>query len=242
MIEPLRDVLRRLSNDENDSPDLAEKTSHRKKSENLLLAALSVARKIVRSKLVPFEGTDDAAADLEQGIALRLWKWRETHGEESERMSPAEWNAFAARTAHNEVNRHFSGKTNARSVPLEAAESAVEFLETLEGKSKAEIESLARFVWQDICQMSLRQRRALLLRSHRLVIYLLQGGISDEELARVLEFTEEVWIEFELPMSDIQIARLAEAADKTRSLESITKSIKKARHEARARLRKLTRK
>lgn len=242
MVEPFWDVLRRLANSENCPPD-SEETSHRKNSENLLLAALSVARKIVRSKLVLSEGADDAS-DLEQGIALRLWKWRETHAEESERMSHDEWNALAARTAYNEVNRHFAGKINARrSVPLEAA-ADVEASETLEGGSRFEIETLARYIWQDICQMSLRQRRALLLHSRKLIIYLLQGGIGDEELARVLEFAVDVWLEIkdELPMSSIQIARLADAADKHRSLELVINSIKKARHEARARLRKLTRK
>ena len=242
MVEPFWDVLRRLSNSENSPPDSEEKTSHQKNSENLLLAALPVARKIVRSKLALSEGADDAS-DLEQGIALRLWKWRETHAEESERMSPDEWNALAARTAYNEVNRHFTGKINARSVPLEAA-SDVEAADALEGESKFEIETLARYIWQDICQMSLRQRRALLLHSRKLILYLLQGGIGDEELARVLEFAADVWLEIkdELPMSSIQIARLADAADKPRSLESVINSIKKARHEARARLRKLTRK
>ena len=239
MIESFLDVFRRLTNNGNSPPDL-EDSSHQKKSEDSFLAAVPIVQKIVRRRLVSFRQAD--ASDLEQGIVLRLLKWREKYHEKGEQMSPQEWNCFAARAANNEVNRYFSSGIFAE-IPLETV-SEIAGDKSVEGETKIETESLARFVWQDICKMSLRQRRALLLQSQQLIVYFLQGGINDEELAKVLEFAESEWLEvkIKLPLSDVQIARFADSAETPRSLESIAKSIKKARHEARARLRKLTNK
>ncbi len=238
MIESIIDELRRSQNDENNPPDLIEKRFCQENSENAFLAALPVVQKIVRRRLV-FSGHRDAS-DLEQGIILRLWDWREKYGEKSEQMSPDEWSAFAARAAHNEINRYFSGGMPA-SVPLDAA-SLLASEQSVAGESKIEVYLLVNFVWQRICCLSLRQRRALLLHSRKLVVYFLQSGICDTELTQVLEFTEIEWLEIKnrLPLPDASIARLIQKQDKNRSLESITESIKKARYEARAKLKKLT--
>ena len=239
MIEPFWDVLRRLSNYEKDAPESVEPSSHEKKSEDSFLAALPVVRKIVRRRFVSLRPAD--AADLEQGIVLRLLKWREKYPDISEEMSSGDWESFAARTAYNETNRHFSKNGDAKTqVPLDAA-SDIEGYERLAGDSDAEFHSLASFVWQETCQLSLRQRRALLYKSRRLVVYFLQGGISDAELARSLEISENEWLEvkIKIPLSDTQIAHFI---GERRNLESVIKSIKKARHEARGKLRKLTNK
>ncbi len=239
MIESFLDVFRRLTNDENSQPDF-EDSSHQKNSEDSFLAALPVVRKIVRRRFVSLQKAE--ASDLEQGIVLRLLSWREKYSDISENMSPDDWKSFAARTAYNETNRHFSKNGDAKThLPLDAA-SDVENYERLAGDSDAEFQSLASFVWQETCQLSLRQRRALLLKSRRLVVYFLKGGISDEKLAQSLELSESEWLEvkIKIPLLDAQIARFVGATDERQNLESVVKSIKKARHEARVKLRKLT--
>lgn len=243
MIEPFWDVLRRLSNSGTDAPDSVELSSHEKNSEESFLAALPVVRKIVRRRFVSLQQAE--ASDLEQGIVLRLLKWREKYPDISEGMSPGDWKSFAARAAYNETNRHLSknGKAKAH-LPLDAA-SDVESPERIAGDSDAEFQSLASFVWQGICQMTLRQRRALLLQNRKLVLNFLMGGISDEQLARSLEITENEWLEvkIKIPLPDAGIARLSGAVDgEQTNLETAIRSIKKARHEARGRLRKLTNK
>lgn len=206
-------------------------------SEESLLAALSAVRKIVRRKTLNSEQTD-GAADIFQTIALRLLKWRDKFRDKSEQMSPGEWQSFAARTAYNEINRYFSVKASFREVPLEdAAEVAAP--QIVEGNSNAEVLSLARPLWQAICSLSLRQRRAFLLHSQKLIIILLQNKITDEELARALELEDQEWAEIKsrLSLFDHQIARLIiEKEESGKSVESLTKSIKKARHEARRKL------
>lgn len=242
MIEPLWDVLRRLSNSGTDTPDSVELPSHEKKSEDSFLAALPVVRKIVRRRFVSLRPVD--AADLEQGIVLRLLKWREKYPDLSEDMSSADWESFAARTAYNETNRHFSknGKAGTH-LPLSAAVD-IESPEQLIGDSDAEFQSLASFVWQGICEMTLRQRRALLLKNRKLVLDFLKGGIRDEDFARILEISENEWLEvkIKIPLPDAAIAGLNSTSGEQTNLESAINSIKKARHEARGKLRKLTNK
>jgi DNA-directed RNA polymerase specialized sigma24 family protein len=242
MIEPFWDVLRRLSNNEKDAPDSVKPSSHEKNSEDSFLAALPVVRKIVRRRLLSLRPAE--AADLEQGIVLRLLKWREKYPEISEDMSPGDWESFAARTAYNETNRHFSKNANAPAhLPLAAA-AEVESHERLAGESDIEFQSLALFVWQEICRLTLRQRRALLLHDRQLIVYLLKGGISDAQLAHSIEVSVEEWLEvkIKIPLSDASIARFNGATGERLNLESAIKSIKKARHEARGKLRKLTNK
>lgn len=245
MIERFWDVLGRFSTSENRPPDSTEEPSHQKNSENAFLAALPVVRKIVRRRFVSLRQAE--ALDLEQGIILRLLNWREKYPEKSEEMSEGDWEAFAARAAYNETNRHFSksAKADAADLPLDAA-SEIESSLFLAGDSKAEFRSLASFVWQETCQLSLRQRRALLLRSRKFVVYLLTAGITDEELAQSLELATDEWLEVKsrLPLSDAESARFTggSSSDESRKSEFAIKSIKKARHEARASLRKSTNK
>jgi hypothetical protein len=88
--------------------------------------------------------------------------------------------------------------------------------------------------------MSLRQRRALLLHSQELIIYLLQSGISETDLAEALQFNENRWYEIreQLPLTDAQIASETEG----RSIRPATAgSVKKARYEARGKLEGLIR-
>lgn len=245
MIESFLDVWRRFSScSENPEPDFHE-SSFQKNSEESFLAALPVVRKIVRRRCpAPFQtGTD--AADLEQGIVLRLLDWRKKHAEKSEQMTAGDWKSFAARAAYNEINRLFTEGTEVETIPLEEIHEAADQRE-VEGSASVEIYSLVQRFWQEICSLSLRQRRALLLHSQELILHFLESGIGDAELARALEVTEDEWSDIldRLPFSDVQIAdlMLAESNNDDKTIESIAKSIKKARYEARGRLEKLTKK
>lgn len=202
-------------------------------SEHSILEALSIVRLIVRRRL-SFQCAD--ISDLVQGIALRLWKWRDKNREKSDAMSDEEWKSYAARTAYNEVNRHLSKSPTGIAVPVQIADRIAE--PSVAGDTEIEVFSLIRSVWQDICGLSVRQRRALLLHSQELVIYFLQSGINNAELARVMGFRETEWndIRNRIPLSDIHIAEVTRELDETRSLQLIARSVKKARHEARKNL------
>lgn len=226
-------------------PDLIAERPHRKISDTagdeLLLAVLPTVQKIVRRRL--FLHTSDAL-DLVQAVAVKLLRWREKYVEKSEKMSPVEWQSFAARAAYNEVNDHFSKEAENSELPLEeAAVTAGNNFASVEGETATEVQSLARLAWQGICNLSLRQRQALLLHSRELLVYFLQCGVGNRELAGVLNFAESRWDEIKsrMPLRDSQIANLSEAAVRSGrgDVKPTANSIKKARHEARARLQKI---
>jgi hypothetical protein len=243
MIESFLDAWRRFSTSENPEPDFHE-SSFQKNSEDSFLAALKVVRRIVLRRSVSLRPATDAA-DLEQGIVLRLLDWRKKHGEKSAKMTEDEWKSFAARAAYNEINRLFTEGTDVETIPLEDIHDAADQT-PVEGSASVEIYSLVQQFWQEICSLSLRQRRALLLHSQELIIHFLESGIGDGELARALDVNEDEWSDIldRLPFSDVQIAdlTLAESNNDGKTIESIAKSIKKARYEARGRLEKLTEK
>jgi hypothetical protein len=244
MIESFLDMWRRFSSSENQEPD-SRTSSFQKTSEESFLSALPVVRKIVRRRCpAPFQPAMDAT-DLEQSIVLRLLDWRQKHREKSEKMTAGDWESFAARAAYNEINRLFTEGTGVETIPLEDIHEAAD-QRGVEGSANVEIYSLVNQFWQEICNLSLRQRRALLLHSQELILHLLESEIRDGELARALEVTEDEWSDIldQLPLSDVQIADLtrAESNGDGKNIESIAKSIKKARYEARGRLEKLTEK
>ena len=229
------------SAEKSESEAAAEDLSHRADSDDYLLtAALPVVRKIVRRKTV-FSWQSEAA-DLVQKIALRLLRWRDKYQEKSDRMSPGEWQSFAAKTAYNEINRHNSNDLRRTEVPLEEEAAAAAQNALLEGSSEAEVISLARFVWQETCKLSLRQRRALLLHSQKLIIDFQKIGITDEEITGSLEISAGEWnaLRIRIPLPDVQIAELIFNKSRHKSLASEANSVKKARYEARLKLRRVT--
>ena len=206
-------------------------------SDDSLVASLPLVQKIVRRRIVLSWASE--AADLVQGIALRLLKWRNKYQDKSKQMSHDEWQDFVARTAYNEINRHYKNNSLIK-VPLEAIqETASTFF--LEGQSEAEVCSLSLEVWQKIRSLTLRQRQALLLGSDDLVLYLLQCGITDDELAENLNLTIEEWsvVKDRLPLKSFQIAELLKEAGNRYGFESIVRSTIKARHEARLKVRRV---
>lgn len=243
MIESFLDVWRRFSGGSEDRQLNSQESSLPKNSEESFLAALKVVRRIVLRRSVSLRPATDAA-DLEQGIVLRLLDWRAKHREKSEEMSEGDWESFAARAAYNEINRQFTEKPEVETIPLDEVHEAADQKLT-EGYASAEVSSLAQKFWQEICSLSLRQRRALLFHSQELILHFLESGIADADLARVLEVSEEDWLRIldRLPLSDFEIAEIARGnSSGDVKLESSTKSIKKARYEARGRLQKLAKK
>ncbi len=203
-------------------------------SEASFLAALPVIRKIL-SRKIAFPNQSDSS-DVFQGIVLRLWNWRTKFCEKSWRMSPSEWESFATKTTYNEINRYYSSSSkNKKFVSLDEA-TEIASPNSVAGETSAEIESLARFVWQGVCRLTLRQRRAYLLQDRYAVTYFLLGGVADQELATVLDMTDEDWlgIKAQMPLSDLQISEYSGANN--RSSEPDARLVKKARHEARAKL------
>lgn len=236
MIGSLFEDLQPLSKKEDKDSQNAEDLSYGVDSDDTLLATIPVVQKIVRRKTLSFWQSE--VSDLVQGVILRLLNWRKKYQEQSETMSPDEWQSFAAKTTYNEINRHYK-QNSLKDVPLDSVQEAA--AETsLEGQSEKEVCSLAMDVWQKICGLSLRQRQALLYGSQELVVFLLKAGITDEELAETLNLTTKGWAEVKdrLPLKDFQIGELLKELGHCKSPEAIAKSMKKARHEARLNLRR----
>ena len=154
MIESFLDAWRRFSSNEDPEPDFHE-SSFQKTSEESFLAALPVVRKIVRRRCPPPFQTGTDAADLEQGIVLRLLNWRKKHTEKSEQMTEDEWKSFAARAAYNKINRLFTEGTDVETIPLEDIHEVADQRE-VEGSAGIEISSLGQRFWKGICSLSLR--------------------------------------------------------------------------------------
>lgn len=237
MIGSLFKELPPIPETETEVSSIPEDLSYLTDSDDSLVATLPLVQKIVQRRIVLSWASE--AADLVQGIALRLLKWRNKYQDKSKQMSPDEWQDFAARTAYNEINRHYKNNSFSN-VPLEAVqETASTFF--LEGQSEAEVCSLSLEVWQKICSLTLRQRQALLLGSDDLVLYLLQCGITDEELAENLNLTIEEWsvVKDRLPLKSFQIAELLKESGNRNNFESSVRSTIKARHEARLKVRRV---
>ena len=160
-------------------------------------------------------------------------------------MSAEEWQSFASKATYRAVNRQLSSDERLTEQLDETSEIAGD--SSIAGNTAAEVSSLLLMFWQAICQLSLRQRRALLLGSDSLLVILRFNGISNQNLSEALELGESELAEIinRLPLRDAQIAQLMDARAaagsdaKNRNIGSLTNSIKKARHEARAKLQKL---
>lgn len=205
------------------------------------LAVVPTIRKIVWRKL--FSARPDDAPDVVQRVVLQLLTWRENNPTKIEEMTADEWQSFASMATHHAVNRRLSSREQITKQLDETIEIAGE--DSIAGNTAAEVSSLLFVFWQGICRLSLRQRRALLLGSDSLLVLLRFSGISNQELGESLELSESEMPEIldRLPLKDASIALLIAESDdddgKNQNIGFLTKSIKKARHEARARLQKL---
>lgn len=237
MIDSLLEELPQRGPHEDGQEASAADTPPAESSENSFLAALPIVRRIVGRRRSPVDQTSQL--DVIQEVALRLWRWRKKYQEKSETMSGDEWRAFAARTAYNEVNRHFSAGKNAPSVPLETV-SDIEGA-SVEGQTEIEVFSLIRQVWQAICKLTLHQRRALLLNSADLLIYFLQCGVEEKSIFVALGLSKEEWKEIvpRLPLTDGEIAMIAIPGKRASNPAQAARAVKKARFDARTKLKRL---
>ncbi len=175
--------------------------------------------------------------DISQEAALRLWKWLTKFEDKSSQMAAADWKSFTARTARNEVNRNLSN----RNKRIETSLDESELFAAERDASSPETFVLVKTVWQGICRLSLYQRQALLFSSVDLVLYLFQFGIEEDELLAKLELTRESWerISTRMPLTDIEIAEIANPNSANGQRSATAGAVKKARFDARKRLKEL---
>ena len=244
MIERFFDEWRRANlaaNEFTEPPETNENLRPQTEADDeSFLAVLPTIRQIVLRKL--FWSKKDDAPDVVQKVILQLLTWRKHNPEKIEEMTAEEWQLFAFKATHHAVKKRLSNGDNLTEQLDESNEIPGDNL--IAGNTATEVASLLSVFWQGICQLSLRQCRALLLGSDSLLVLLRFNGISNQEFGAILELSESEIPEIinRLPLSDASIAHLITAAGDAKSQKfgsSLTKSIKKARHEARARLQKL---
>ena len=244
MIERFFDEWRRadLAANEATEPSDANENQHpqTEADDESFLAVLPTIRQIVLRKL--FRSKKDDAPDVVQKVIVQLLTWRKHNPEKIEEMTAEEWQLFAFKATHHAVKKRLPTGENLTEQLDETIEIPGD--DSIAGNTAAEVSSLLSVFWQGICQLSLRQRRALLLGSDSLLVLLRFSGISNQELAESLELSESEMPEIinRLPLKDASIALLIADGDdsngKNQNIGSLTRSIKKARHEARARLQK----
>lgn len=179
----------------------------------------------------------EEGSDLAQTIIVKLLAWHDKYPEKSGPMGTDDWEAFAARVSINEINRYHL-KNAPHHIPIEEANELWTSGDEIHAKS--ELSSSVNYLWQQICELSLRQRRAFLLHSYDFVVYLDQSGITDEQLAESLDFSIDHWLEIKhkIPLKDMAKIIYFSASNNERDQKALIASIKKARVEARNKLLK----
>lgn len=203
-------------------------------SEGFVTESLNLIRKVIAGRR---SIAMDDVSDIAQDVALRLWKWRTKFEDKSSHMAEVDWKSFTARTAHNEVNRNLSNRNKQIEVSLDdfdARDDAV-------SSSSPEVVLLVETVWQGICKLSLYQRQALLFSSVDLVLYLLQFGVDEDALLSELGLSRTEWksIAARMPLADAEIAEIANQGLGIKRTITTANAVKKARFDARKRLKEL---
>ena len=225
-------ILSQLQTSPGDPPTTEVRNNHIR--EGFITESLNLIRKvIVGRRSVP---TDDVP-DIAQNVALRVWKWRLKFDDKSSQMTDVDWKSFTARTAHNEVNRNLSNRNKQIEVSLDDFDAR----EDTVGASSAETFLLVGTVWQGICRLSLYQRQALLFNSVDLVLYLLQFGVDEDALLKELELSRTAWesIAARMPLTDAEIAEITNPGSGRKRTITTANAVKKARFDARKRLKEL---
>lgn len=209
------------------------------RNDGLIHEALTLIKLIAMGRRTGLQEAD--VPDVTQETGLRLWKWLKKFPEKSKGMSGEEWKSFAARSAYNEISRRRTKLIKQNEVPLENVPSIKDLTHDFEPDFEMTI--LVCEVWQGICRLSLYQRRALLFHSADLLLYLMQFGIDEKHIAKALSFEVEEWriLSLQMPLTDIEIAKLVSGASNITNSDSAVRNIKKARHDARKKLGKLKR-
>ncbi len=212
-------ILSKLQTSPGDPPSGSDSALDR---EGFFAESLKLIRKVI-------------AGRRSEEAALRLWKWLTKFENKTSRMAEGDWKSFTARTAHNEVNRNLSNRNKRIETSLDETEALGGGLDA----SSAETFVLVKTVWQGICRLSIYQRQALLFSSVDLVLYLFQFGIEENELLAKLELTGESWerISTRMPLTDIEIAEIANPNSANGQRVATAGAVKKARFDARKRLK-----
>lgn len=234
-----RSFLQKLQPAPGEPPSPEAQRPQERRNDGFIREALTLIKLISTGRHSGLRESD--VPDVTQETALRLWKWLEKFPEKSNGMSGEEWNSFTARSTYNEVYRHRSKLIKQNEVPLDDVPEVTDINSSAE--SDVEMAILVCEVWQGICRLSLYQRRALLFHSAELLIYLMQFGVDEKHIAKALSFEEEEWriLSLQLPLTDIEIAKLVSGASDIATTDSAVRNIKKARHDARKKLGKLKR-
>lgn len=222
-------IFSKLQTSPGDPPE-TDANAHQNRDSFISESLKLIRRVIVGRRSVPV----DEIPDVAQNAALRLWQWRLKFADKSSQMAASDWNSFTARTVHNEVNRNLSRRDRLVSVPLDE----IDLSDDRSIDSSAEVIQLVELLWQGICSLSLYQRQALLFNSIDLVIYLLQLGVEEDLLLEQLALSRQSWklLSARMPLSDAEIAETVSLSLRKRSTAN---SVKKARFDARKRLKEL---
>lgn len=224
-------ILSKLQTSPGDPPSESDSALDR---EGFFAESLKLIRKVIAGRRSVMA---DDVPDISQEAALRLWRWRSKFEDKSSQMAEGDWKSFVARTAHNEVNRNLSN----RNKKIETSLDGTEALGDEVNASSAETFVLVKTVWQGICKLSLYQRQSLIFSSVDLVLYLFQFGIDEDDLLAELELTKESWerISTRMPLTDIEIAEIANPNSANGQRVATAGAVKKARFDARKRLKEL---
>lgn len=203
-------------------------------SEGFITESLNLIRKVITGRR---SVARDDVPDIAQDVALRLWKWRSKFEVKSSEMADVEWKSFTARTAHNEVNRNLSNRNKQIDVSIDEFDARDGSVVA----PSAEAVLLVRTVWQGICKLSVYQKQALLFSSVELVLYLLQFGVDEDALIMELNLPRTSWesIAERMPLTDAEIAEIATPCLGRKRKETTANAVKKARFDARKRLKEL---
>ena len=217
------------------SPDADIKPEH--SSEGFIREAFKLIKLITNAQRTSKPASD--IPDVVQDTSLRLWKWHIKFRERSSGMSHDEWRSFTARSTYNEINRSRKKSSRLNEVPLEFVPESEDKSQNAE--ADLEMNELVLKVWKGICSLSVYQRRALLLHSAETLIYLMQFGIGEERIASALSFEIEMWeaLSAQIPLTDVEIARLVNENVGLVNNGAQVRNIKKARYDARNRLERL---
>jgi DNA-directed RNA polymerase specialized sigma24 family protein len=174
--------------------------------EQLLLKTIPSIKKIAARKLSTFYPA--ATDDIVQKVFLKLWNWVSKSNRQP--LTEEAWQKLANRATQNEIKTFYSHKSNKEITLFEDGESIeANRVNSIEGNSEREINSVAMIAWNEISRLSLRQKYALLLQKQELILYLVGSKCCQiEEIARELQLSRNKFLEiFQfIPLTDEKIS------------------------------------
>ena len=207
--------------------------------ENYVLQALADVRKLVFYKLSS-PAHRASAEDLMQRVFCKIWAWKIRYNKV---LEYDDWRKITKTIAYHEINDFFSEKYTKdvlfSQMDIDLWEEffiTQSFKNSLEGNTRAEIDSLLYSIWNAAKTLSLRQRYAFLFGSCDFLTEFINSGYCNfEELASYFDVTQDILSDIMnfIPLSDGQIGELLSA----RLGESVSsQQIWEARAKAKARL------